>query len=157
MPLEKFFQVWVTFFPSSWEQEYCVEKRLCKFEAVGREFVTFSRHYYCLRELGKKSNKHLEKTLSMIQILTIVHLRGRVGGQNWVRFSPRNCWIPPLSINDVFDPYQSHFNTCLLLSMHLQFLNPVFEISAWKWEKQARYVCLIFMVEIFAKLCGSDG
>ena len=54
LPWEKFFQVWVTFFPSSWEQEYCVEKRLCKFEAVGREFVTFSRHYSCLRELGKK-------------------------------------------------------------------------------------------------------
>ena len=35
------------FFPSSWEQEYCIEKRLCKFEAVGREFVTFSRHYSC--------------------------------------------------------------------------------------------------------------
>ena len=29
-------------------------KRLCKFEAVGQEFVTFSRHYSCLRELGKK-------------------------------------------------------------------------------------------------------
>ena len=54
LPWEKFFQVWVTFFPSSWEQEYCVEKRLCKFEAVGREFVTFSRHYSCLRELGKQ-------------------------------------------------------------------------------------------------------
>ena len=54
MPWEKFFQVWVTFFPSSWEQEYCVEKRLCKFETVGREFVNFSRHYSCLRELGKK-------------------------------------------------------------------------------------------------------
>ena len=54
LPWEKFFQVWVTFFPSSWEQEYCVEKRLCKFETVGREFVTFSRHYSCLRELGKK-------------------------------------------------------------------------------------------------------
>ena len=54
LPWEKFFQVWVTFFPSSWEQEYCVEKRLSKFEAVGREFVTFSRHYSCLRELGKQ-------------------------------------------------------------------------------------------------------
>ena len=54
LPWEKFFQVWVTFFPSSWEQEYCVEKRLCKFETVGREFVTFSRHYSCLRELGKQ-------------------------------------------------------------------------------------------------------
>ena len=54
LPWEKFFQVWVTFFPSSREQEYCVEKRLCKFEAVGREFVTFLRHYSCLRELGKQ-------------------------------------------------------------------------------------------------------
>ena len=54
LPWEKFFQVWVTFFPSSWEQEYCVEKRLCKFETVGREFVTFSRHYSCLRELEKQ-------------------------------------------------------------------------------------------------------
>ena len=54
LPWEKFFQVWVTFFPSSWEQEYCVEKRLCKLEAIGREFVTFSRHYSCLRELGKQ-------------------------------------------------------------------------------------------------------
>ena len=54
LPWEKFFQVWVTFFPSSWEQEYCVEKKLCKFEAVSREFVTFSRHYSCLKELGKK-------------------------------------------------------------------------------------------------------
>ena len=54
LPWEKFFQVWVTFFPSSWEQEYCVEKRLCKFETLGQEFVTFSRHYSCLRELGKK-------------------------------------------------------------------------------------------------------
>ena len=53
LPWEKFLQVWVTFFPSSWEQEYCVEKRLYKFEALGREFVTFSRHYSCLRELGK--------------------------------------------------------------------------------------------------------
>ena len=25
---------------SSWEQKNCVEKRLCKFEAEGREFVT---------------------------------------------------------------------------------------------------------------------
>ena len=37
LPWEKFFQVWVTFFPISWEQEYCVEKRFCKFEALGRE------------------------------------------------------------------------------------------------------------------------
>ena len=47
LPWEKFFQVRVTFFPCSWEQEYC-------FETVGREFVTFSRHYSCLRELGKQ-------------------------------------------------------------------------------------------------------
>ena len=35
---------------------FCVmiQSRLCKFEAVGWEFVTFSRHYSCLRELGKK-------------------------------------------------------------------------------------------------------
>ena len=39
LPWEKFFQVWVTCFPSSWEQEYFVEKRLCKFEAVGQEFA----------------------------------------------------------------------------------------------------------------------
>ena len=51
---EKFFQVWVTCFPSSWEQENSVEKRLCKFEAEGREFVTFSRHCSCSRELGKQ-------------------------------------------------------------------------------------------------------
>ena len=54
LPWEKFFQVRVTFFPSSWDQEYCVEKRLCKFETVGREFVTFSRRYSCLREVGKQ-------------------------------------------------------------------------------------------------------
>ena len=54
MPWEKFFQVWVTFFPSSWEQEYCDEKRFCKFQALGQEFVTFSRRYSCLRELGKQ-------------------------------------------------------------------------------------------------------
>ena len=42
------------FFPSSCEQGYCVEKRLCKFEALGREFVTFLRHYSCKRQLGKQ-------------------------------------------------------------------------------------------------------
>ena len=61
LPWEKFFQVWVTYFPSSWEQEYCVEKRLCKFEAVGQEFVTFSRNYSCLRELGKQVTKTWKK------------------------------------------------------------------------------------------------
>ena len=61
LPWEKFFQVWVTFFPTSWEQEYCVEKRLCKFEAVGREFGTFSRHYSCLKELGKQVTNNWKK------------------------------------------------------------------------------------------------
>ena len=51
---EKSFSNWVTCFPSSWEQEDCVEKWLCKFEAVGREFVTFSRHCSGSRELGKQ-------------------------------------------------------------------------------------------------------
>ena len=36
------------------ESRNSVEKRLCKFEAEGREFVTFSRHCSCQRELGKQ-------------------------------------------------------------------------------------------------------
>ena len=39
--LEKFFHVLVTYFPSYWEQEDRIEKRLGKFEAKGQEFVTF--------------------------------------------------------------------------------------------------------------------
>ena len=31
--LEKFFEMCVTCFPSSWEQKHCVKKGLCKFEA----------------------------------------------------------------------------------------------------------------------------
>ena len=61
LPWEKFFQVWVTCFPSSWEQENCVEKRLCKFEAEGQEFVTFSTHFSCSRELGKQVTNTGEK------------------------------------------------------------------------------------------------
>ena len=55
LPREKFFQVWFTCFPSSWEQENSVEKRLCKFEAEGQEFVSFSRHCSGSRELGKQA------------------------------------------------------------------------------------------------------
>ena len=36
------------------ESRNSVEKRLCKFEAEGQEFVTFSRHCSCSRELGKQ-------------------------------------------------------------------------------------------------------
>ena len=65
LPWEKFFQEWVTCLPSSWEQEHCVEKRLCKFMAKGREFVTFLGHCSCLRELGRKVSKgNLEKLFS---------------------------------------------------------------------------------------------
>ena len=54
LPWEKVFTVKVTCFPSSWKQENCVEKRLCKFAAKSQEFVTFSRHFSCLRELEKE-------------------------------------------------------------------------------------------------------
>ena len=56
LPWEKFSQVWVTCFPSSWEQENSVEKRLCKFEAKGWEFVTFSnfKTLFLLERTGKK-------------------------------------------------------------------------------------------------------
>ena len=52
--MRKVYPSWVEYCPSSWDQENCVEKRLCKFEAKGREFVTFSRHFSCLRELEKE-------------------------------------------------------------------------------------------------------
>ena len=52
---------------SSWEQENCVEieNRLCKFDAKGREFVTFLRHYSCSKEMG---NKKLHRWLDHIAL-----------------------------------------------------------------------------------------
>ena len=51
---EKFSQMQVIYFPSSWQEEHCVEKRFCKFETEGQELVTFKYRRYssCLWELG---------------------------------------------------------------------------------------------------------
>ena len=50
---EKFFYKYEFLVFQVLESRNSVEKRLCKFKAEGREFVTFSRHCSCSRELGK--------------------------------------------------------------------------------------------------------
>ena len=62
LPWKKFFQVWVTFFPSSWEQECCVEKRLCKFKAFRLRICNLFETLFLLERTGKTSN---EKKLSV--------------------------------------------------------------------------------------------
>ena len=57
-------------FPSSWEQEHSVEKRLCKFEAEDPEFVTFLRHWSCWKEVGKQV-MNIVKTLKLEKLLLI--------------------------------------------------------------------------------------
>ena len=73
---EKFFKVWVTCFPSSWEQNHSVEKRLCKFEAVGWEFVTFLRHCSCLRV--EPGTFRSSVTLSQLGLLKFVRYICRI-------------------------------------------------------------------------------
>ena len=68
--------MWVTCFPSSWEQNHSVEKRLCKFEAVGWEFVTFLRHCSCLRV--EPGTFRSSVTLSQLGVLKFVRYICRI-------------------------------------------------------------------------------
>ena len=72
-------------FPSSLEQKHCVVKRLCKFDAAAWEFLSFSRHCSCLRELRKQTQWDLVTylvILTRVEVMwAIIALRVKVAQQ----------------------------------------------------------------------------
>ena len=44
---------------------------------------------------------HVDKRGGVWKMSTLVHSRGG-GGQNWLKFGPRSCWMPPKPRNSFF-------------------------------------------------------
>ena len=57
LPWEKFFQVWVTCFPSSWEQEQCWEK-VVQIRGRRPRICDLFKTLFLLERTGKTSNEH---------------------------------------------------------------------------------------------------
>ena len=57
--------------------------------------------------LGRCSVKSptFKQRVLVCKMSTLVHSRGGGGGQNWVKFSPCSCWMPPKEQIGVKEPF----------------------------------------------------